>query len=409
MKIEKFRIQGFKSITDLTVDNLSDINVFFGLNDVGKSNIFQALGLSFGVMKYEWLIAPSPDDSGIIGEGSLMLSIDELEQSFGTSLFQVGGDNKIQIEVEVLTEPVKFETLRKLILSFQIERQPGDQVKIKSNFRFSSTEDYSPDYFTELSWLHIDAERRLLQETFQSQPLPNQITDSSLKQALLYAYLSPQPEQKQRLEAIRKLLAEPPFELGLIDVALEAATNEINIGFIRPSGRLPIENLGSGPQQLLLLLGQIFFNESPMIAIEEPEMNLSPQYQEQMLHALQELIAQPEIGVKQLFISTHSPYLEFTENFYEVTMNEKGETIVEAASPERHVTHFAHISNGEDTGARLNSQNQVKLYERVIKDLQLKRGDQLFFIRNEQGRWELHHEEEVAQKLATTFDDQQDE
>jgi len=217
MKIEKFRIQGFKSITDLTVDNLSDINVFFGLNDVGKSNIFQALGLSFGVMKYEWLIAPSPDDSGIIGEGSLMLSIDELEQSFGTSLFQVGGDNKIQIEVEVLTEPVKFETLRKLILSFQIERQPGDQVKIKSNFRFSSTEDYSPDYFTELSWLHIDAERRLLQETFQSQPLPNQITDSSLKQALLYAYLSPQPEQKQRLEAIRKLLAEPPFELGLID------------------------------------------------------------------------------------------------------------------------------------------------------------------------------------------------
>jgi len=146
-----------------------------------------------------------------------------------------------------------------------------------------------------------------------------------------------------------------------------------------------------------------------MIAIEEPEMNLSPQYQEQMLHALQELIAQPEIGVKQLFISTHSPYLEFTENFYEVTMNEKGETIVEAASPERHVTHFAHISNGEDTGARLNSQNQVKLYERVIKDLQLKRGDQLFFIRNEQGRWELHHEEEVAQKLATTFDDQQDE
>ncbi len=36
MKIERFRIQGFKSITDVTVEGLSDINVFYGLNDVGK-------------------------------------------------------------------------------------------------------------------------------------------------------------------------------------------------------------------------------------------------------------------------------------------------------------------------------------------------------------------------------------
>ena len=45
MQIERFHIQGFKSIADVEVDRLSDVNVFYGLNDTGRSNIFQALGL----------------------------------------------------------------------------------------------------------------------------------------------------------------------------------------------------------------------------------------------------------------------------------------------------------------------------------------------------------------------------
>jgi len=30
----------------------------------------------------------------------------------------------------------------------------------------------------------------------------------------------------------------------------------------------------------MLVLGQIFLNDYPIIAVEEPEMNLAPQYQE---------------------------------------------------------------------------------------------------------------------------------
>jgi len=88
-------------------------------------------------------------------------------------------------------------------------------------------------------------------------------------------------------------------------------------------------------------------------------------------------------------------------------MNADGETEVKRSTPEKHATHFAQIAQGEDTGARLNSQNQVKLYDGLIDDMNLKRGDLLFFIQNEQGRWEIQHEDEVAEKLAAAFDGSQ--
>jgi len=108
MKIKKFRIQGFKSITDITVEGLSDINVFFGLNDVGKSNIFQALDMMFVLISRE-LSRLSSTDNSAIDEIPFTNSVDELENSFGKFLFQAGGNNEIQIEAEVLTERVELE------------------------------------------------------------------------------------------------------------------------------------------------------------------------------------------------------------------------------------------------------------------------------------------------------------
>ena len=45
--IQSIEIEHFRSIYNLRVDNLSDINVFSGLNDVGKSNVIKALNLFF--------------------------------------------------------------------------------------------------------------------------------------------------------------------------------------------------------------------------------------------------------------------------------------------------------------------------------------------------------------------------
>lgn len=206
-------------------------------------------------------------------------------------------------------------------------------------------------------------------------------------------------QQKLRFAAIKSALAEPPFSLGELDVALDQHSDQIDIGFIRPQGRLPLESLGSGSQQLLLVLGQVFLNDFSIIALEEPEMNLSPQRQQELMIALRRLMQDPAVKLNQLFISTHSPYLEFSENFYDVTLDERGHTRVRKTLAQKWSSHFASVPLGPDTGARLNSLNQVKLYEGVVADLDLERGDMVVFVRNDAGRWELRKAEEIAREM----------
>lgn len=51
--IKRIEIKHFRSIHDIVIENLSDINVFSGLNDVGKSNVMKALNLFFN-FQVDW-------------------------------------------------------------------------------------------------------------------------------------------------------------------------------------------------------------------------------------------------------------------------------------------------------------------------------------------------------------------
>lgn len=408
MKIESFHIQGFKSIADLKVDGLSDINIFFGLNDVGKSNIFQALALW-----YRLLVSPEE------------LPLEQLNKEFNAPIFQLGKDNGIQIQVTLLPEfavqqefanlsgkgvPQEKSKLNRateirIVSEIKIALLPSARVSYSTSYKvFVGVEELYDLLGNDRNWFMtkfktIKANRRFQIERWEQRNGLDSVGDHNLKQGLFFTYLSRDQQQKQRFEAIKRILAEPPFNLGVLDVALNPETNEIDIGFIRENGRLPIENVGSGVQQLLLMLGQVFFNDYPIIALEEPEMNLSPQYQGLLLSTLRQLMQDPAVKLNQLFISTHSPYLEFQENFYDVTRDEQGYTQVRRASRESHQSYFAITPTGPDTGARVNSLNQVKLYDRLMEDLALQRGDLVFFLKNENGRWEIRPEAEVLPEV----------
>lgn len=422
MRIERFHIQGFKSIADIEVDELLDINVFYGLNDVGKSNIFQALAL------WRQLLAASSTSS------RFEIALEQFEVVFGAPLFWLKGDNTIQLEVQfVLDKPGLSEhsALTEAEKDIPSRLDSSDQMRIVSKVEME-LDPMMPQGVAQCQTMsHVYRQGRLdsLSQVTLPSILPSfhiiqatrhfqverrgkgndlgPISDHNLKQALFYAYLSPDPPQKRRLAAIKRILAEPPFSLGELDVALDPATDRIDIGFIRPDGRLPLENLGSGSQQLLMILGQIFLNDHPIIAIEEPEMNLSPQYQQHLLVALRKLMQDPDIKLSQLFISTHSPYFEFKENFFDVTLDEEGTTQVTRLPIKKRVRYFPDTRIGPEKGARLNSLNQIRLYDGVIKDLGLERGDLVLFTRNEAGRWEIRPESEVIQELDTVFDDEE--
>ena len=58
MEIESFAIKNYKSIKDFKMDNLNPVNVFFGKNNVGKSNILRGLHLAFYTLKNDEIFLP---------------------------------------------------------------------------------------------------------------------------------------------------------------------------------------------------------------------------------------------------------------------------------------------------------------------------------------------------------------
>ncbi len=58
MRIKSFTIKNYRSIKELKIDNLNPVNVFFGKNNVGKSNILRALHLAFYCLRVDTVFFP---------------------------------------------------------------------------------------------------------------------------------------------------------------------------------------------------------------------------------------------------------------------------------------------------------------------------------------------------------------
>ncbi|MHC4190204.1 MAG: AAA family ATPase [Planctomycetota bacterium] len=58
MEIKSFRIENYRSVKNLEINKLGPINVFFGKNNVGKSNILRALHLAFYCLKHGSVFLP---------------------------------------------------------------------------------------------------------------------------------------------------------------------------------------------------------------------------------------------------------------------------------------------------------------------------------------------------------------
>lgn len=108
------------------------------------------------------------------------------------------------------------------------------------------------------------------------------------------------------------------------DVTFSKQGNEIDIVLNNGSERLPITNYGTGIHQILFLLAILFETKAKIVLIEELELNLSPKTQRELFKVLRNLINEGEVD--QVIFTTHSGYFNFRTDFqiYEVTRNVAG-------------------------------------------------------------------------------------
>ncbi len=117
----------------------------------------------------------------------------------------------------------------------------------------------------------------------------------------------------------------------------------IEIMFRRGRDRFPLSSFGTGIQQLLYILTALYTSNARIILIEELELNLSPRYQRELFNILRSLIDDNRID--QVFFTTHSKYFHHRSDFsiYEVTINNQGVSKVVKATKTKKSLFFREI------------------------------------------------------------------
>jgi hypothetical protein len=356
MILTEFRVSGYKSLYDCTITDLQPINVFHGDNNVGKSNILEALELFCRVLKGDR--SPPLADAFAWGEEAINLQ----------GLVTLPGKDTLKVEVDfnqAHVSPVQAHVSPAPVLVNGAPQHPQALSGI-----FGSA----------LDFYRIPARRRLETEQETQPELPLDPTGTNLKERLFWASVSQDPDERKAFyNVLRPLFAESPLALGTLQ-PVAAPGGPYNLQIETPTRSVPLEQMGSGIQQLVLLSGLITLSRAAIIAIEEPEMNLSWPTQKKLRLILQRMVEQRDAPPHQIFISSHSPLFEFYENFYRVEMVDGRTQVTRVENAERRRIFDGVLPPADKRAAWLHGENVVILPSYVVETLDVQQGDLVYFL-----------------------------
>lgn len=177
-------------------------------------------------------------------------------------------------------------------------------------------------------------------------------------QAALYAaFLSEDPLERDAAHRFGRRLAKAGLFGGKNDdiplIPVDSRTyGEKQIRFRHPThGELSLRNLGSGEQQLVLMLAQRVITPFPITHLEEPEAHLHTTLMEKLAPILRESVSgnggTPDVD--QLWMATHHHLFAIADAFFDVSLDEQGATNIVRRKRDEAVKHFYEPSPYWDT------------------------------------------------------------
>jgi hypothetical protein len=421
--LRQFTVKGYKNLTqDVTFGPLGRINVVHGENNVGKSNLLQAMDLFFRLLGLE-----STERDFVIGgvEGTLDISHANFEklghpveeifnfieptpiEMVGTFSFTIEQQKhldyslpfveiglqmsrtarKVEIQIVRLDPNLELRVLRQ-VLEFLFQVHLWQAGKTSNRFAL------------------LGVNRRILVE--DATPPSLHIVPQKLRDALFDAKESREGALARRWELFVEMMKQ--FEHisgpGQFATAFDRQSNQADLVLDRGDVRVPVDLLGSGVQQIVALLGQLLMTPATLVGIEEPELNLRYTLQKQLLKALQQ-IAASEYGPEQIFLSSHSPAFEAEEHFFGMEMGDDGPML--SRRPRAMVRIYTGTRDEEDLypdmlaqepepPCYVSSEGLVMLPQDVRRALKIEGGGGVSFIPNkESGRLEIWTTDEIEQ------------
>lgn len=277
------KIQNFKSIQKLELNDCKRINLFIGRPNVGKSNILEALSLFSLPYYYEHNDAPNLKEFIRIKDESQLYFNGE-----GYPLTDISIDGNF-IKRSFLSNNFTIQT-ENFNFSFDIKRK---DLSISYHQSFEISKDYPyKSYFYPSIFNFVSP---FIGESFLLPPNGQNLYDIIQDNKLL---------KDEFLKIFQTYGLHLVFDKGSQELKVMKGVEKGEIFLI------PFTSIADSLQRLIFYKTAIKSNKNSVITFEEPEAHTYPPYISQIA---QDII---EASSNQFFITTHSPYVinEFLEN-----------------------------------------------------------------------------------------------
>lgn len=314
MYIYKIIIKNFRNIESLEWNPNKKINVLFGHNGCGKSNVAQALNLLFSTSKkgdyFELSDYYQKNEENKIVIQAWLNEIDDLEIEDKDRAIQyitkddqiVNEDTNLQDCKEMLIVQLTNDNDKRMLWSLVTNTEEikfNLYARKNINYSFVSTQ-RSPT--KELSFGYQTLLQEIIKEEIDEEL--NEISNKAIE--LINNKLEKSEIIKTFLEKSLKIDEEingaDKYKIIAKEFIGNKAYNNLELGITKENYNLPLESQSTGIQNLLLLsLMKKKLEGRGIVFIEELEQNLEPKNQIYILDQYKKL------KVGQLFITSHSP------------------------------------------------------------------------------------------------------
>lgn len=366
MKLLRFQVDGYKNFTrPVALEALGSINILHGDNNVGKSNLLEAMHLFFRLLSKagsgeklpfkpvdvsaaDFLDRTGHEPAFIFNvdarapielSGRLSVQPDELKAAQIEPLCDTGSVD-ITLRLEWSNGAVRY-AVRQFTFADGLDATgagtPKDQLRFVQRFAvFLARNHLIHDGDDRPSFALIEETRRV-----KSPSGPDTVDEGGglIPQALMRRLY----KAKDSLDADRvgtwELFAElsaacfPQLGEGQFVARFDIERARATLNWETGRRRLPVQLLGSGIQQALALIGQLLTTDARLVAIEEPECNLRYDVQLRLRQVFQQIVDDPR-GPTQLFMTSHSPAFEMGQGFYALSVVD-GAPVVERRPDEQ--------------------------------------------------------------------------
>ena len=364
MKLREFHVCGFRSLKNTSVTGLATKSIFHGDNGSGKSNLLLVL---------ETIFRPKESGPGtFLSEDNLGKEIPRRSTPFWQGYipdfdenFYMGKDDPIKFEVLLLVAPSFLADLDEEGILASLEEEGHDfRVKLKGEIAHSDNGGEMKLAKVEINgkpameqikggteWLQdheapTDAKQRVVESildafTGQVRVIPASRylseemflkTDAMLSSGSYKNWLhkmSLSRDGYQTFKRVKNWLSSNTFRIGEISFAMEDDRLELMVED-ECEYRMRVDHKGSGIQQIIVLLGFIAESNAAIIAVEEPELNLSFNNQDLIVNILRGLVEDPNELPHQILLTSHSDHIGSREDLhcFHVEKNNGTDTVV---------------------------------------------------------------------------------